>query len=60
MRGESAAEVELVGRLRELNTRLESQRSGTGSLWLSQRSSAGGSNRQTTRCESVKKGRPKA
>ena len=44
MHVESAVEVELVGRLRELNTRLGSQRSGTRFLSSSQRSSGDESN----------------
>ena len=59
MRGECAVEVELVDKLRELNTRQGLQRSGIGSLRLSQRRSGGESDRQTTRCESAEKERPK-
>lgn len=56
---ELAAKVVLVDTLRELNTLLVSRCSGVGSLRLSPRSSEVESNRQTTRCESVKEGKPK-
>ena len=57
MLGESAAEAALVDKLRALSTRSGRQRSVAGSQWPSRKSLEGGSIRQTTRCESVKKER---